>query len=174
MPDLGYGPYSEYGDYGPYASYGPGPGVPSGQPDTGIAQGVQAERSIRPVLIERQGDAWVSVSGYAESPVAAEPEAPPMAGTIRPRPEMPADAATATHEVPPAVLVFRDGHQEEVRSYTIIGDTLYARANYWDTGAWTRKIVIASLDVPATLKLNGERGTNFRLPSGPGEVMIRP
>jgi hypothetical protein len=30
------------------------------------------------------------------------------------------------------------------------------------------------LDVPATLKLNQERGAKFSLPSGPNEVMIRP
>lgn len=72
------------------------------------------------------------------------------------------------------MLVFRDGHEEEITSYTIIGNTLYARANYWTSGSWTRTIEIANLDVPATLKLNQERGSNFRLPSGPQEVMIRP
>ena len=70
--------------------------------------------------------------------------------------------------------MFRDGHQEEVKSYTIIGDALYAKVDYWVDGSWTRKIEIANLDVPATLKLNQERGSQFRLPSGPQEVMIRP
>jgi hypothetical protein len=76
--------------------------------------------------------------------------------------------------LPAAVLVFRDGHQEEVESYTIIGSTLYTKANYWTSGSWTRQIEIANLDVPATLKVNQERGSKFRLPSGPQEVMVRP
>jgi hypothetical protein len=51
---------------------------------------------------------------------------------------------------------------------------LYTSANYWTSGSWTRKIEIANLDVPATLKLNQERGSKFSLPSGPQEVVIRP
>jgi hypothetical protein len=56
----------------------------------------------------------------------------------------------------------------------IVGRTLYTTADYWTTGSWTRKVEIAELNVPATLKLNHERGTKFSLPSGPTEVMVRP
>jgi hypothetical protein len=84
------------------------------------------------------------------------------------------EAAEPPRELPPTVLVFRDGHEEEVKSYTIIDKTLYTSANYWTSGSWTRKIEIANLDVPATLKLNQERGSKFSLPSGPQEVVIRP
>jgi hypothetical protein len=83
------------------------------------------------------------------------------------------EAAEPPRELPPDILVFRDGHEGEVKSYTIIGGILYAKANYWTTGSWTRKIEISNLDVPATLKLNQERGLNFTLPSGPQEVVIR-
>jgi hypothetical protein len=83
-------------------------------------------------------------------------------------------AAEPYRELPPAVLVFRDGHVEEIDNYTIIGDTLYLKANYWVSGSWTRKVEIANLDVPATLKINEEHGSKFRLPSGPQEVVIRP
>jgi hypothetical protein len=76
--------------------------------------------------------------------------------------------------LPPAVLVFRDGHQEEIAKYTIVGSTLVANADYWTTGAWTRKIQIADLDVPETLRLNQKRGAQFKLPSGPNEVIVRP
>jgi hypothetical protein len=76
-------------------------------------------------------------------------------------------------EVPPAALAFRDGHKEEVGSYSIIGGTLYTKADYWTSGSWTRKIQITDLDLPATLKLNQERGVNFALPAGPYEVVIR-
>jgi hypothetical protein len=72
------------------------------------------------------------------------------------------------------VLVFRDGHKEEIGKYTIMGATIYANADYWSSGSWTRQVQIIELDVPATLKLNRERGAKFSLPSGPNEVMIRP
>jgi hypothetical protein len=136
----------------------------------------QPVRVIQPILIERQGDEWVQVSGYSQSPASAQAEASTTAGTTHRRATLPSgnEAAEPPREIPPAVLVFRDGHQEEVKSYTIIGNTLYAKTNYWASGVWTRKIEIANLDVPATLKLNAQRGSNFRLPSGPQEVMIRP
>ena len=60
-----------------------------------------------------------------------------------------------------------------MKSYTIINRTLYASANYWASGSWTRKIELGNLDVPATQKLNEERGSKFLLPSGPQEVVIR-
>ena len=72
------------------------------------------------------------------------------------------------------MLVFRDGHQEEITRYTIVGGTIYARANYWSNGSWTRKVPVAELNVPATLELNRERVANFSLPSGPHVVVIRP
>jgi hypothetical protein len=71
------------------------------------------------------------------------------------------------------VLVFRDGHKEEIRKYIIEGTTIYIRTNSWSYGSWTRKIQVAELDVPATLELNQERGAKFSLPSSPNEVMIR-
>jgi hypothetical protein len=83
-------------------------------------------------------------------------------------------AAQPSQELPPAVLVFRDGRQEEVKRYMIMGTVIYTRADYWSTGSWTRKIAIADLDVPATLRLNQGRGAKFGLPSGPDEVVVRP
>jgi hypothetical protein len=72
------------------------------------------------------------------------------------------------------VLVFRDGRKEEVSSYTIMSGTIYSKADYWSSGSWTKKIQIADLDVPATLKLNQERGLKFELPAGPNEVVVSP
>ena len=136
----------------------------------------QPVKLIQPILIERQGNEWVQVSGYKEAPVSAqsEPLKPEEATHLRAAPPGQEEATAPSGKVPPAVLVFRDGHQEEVKSYTIIGTTLYAKADYWVNGSWTRKIEIANLDVPATLKLNEEHGSQFRLPSGPQEVVIRP
>ncbi len=58
----------------------------------------------------------------------------------------------------PTVLVFRDGKREEVNSYAIMGDALYV----FDQGR--KKIALADLDIPATTKVNDERGVEFRLP----------
>jgi len=84
-----------------------------------------------------------------------------------------ASAQPAT-ELPPAVLVFHDGRREEVSEYSIISGTIYSKADYWSTGSWTKKIQIADLDVPATLKINQERGLKFVLPTSPNQVVIRP
>ncbi len=74
------------------------------------------------------------------------------------------DTATKTVEQahtaiePKTVLVFRDGHKEEVTNYAIVGDELF------DFTAGRRKIAIAALDVTATAKANDERGLDFQLP----------
>jgi hypothetical protein len=57
------------------------------------------------------------------------------------------------------VLVFRDGHKQEVRNYAIVGQML------WDFGAnGTHKIPLSDLDLDTTRKLNDERGVDFVLP----------
>ena len=172
VPYLGYDAYWNNQDFGDYGAPGYPP-VP-GPPPPVVMEGSQPERVIQPVLLERQGDQWVKITGYAEASITAPPEPSVANETSHLRVVSPSSNQAREAEVPPAVLVFRDGHQEEVKSYTIIGDTLYAHANYWISGTWTKKIEISTLDVPATLKLNEERGSNFRLPSGPQEVMIRP
>jgi len=83
-------------------------------------------------------------------------------------------AAQPPHELPPAVLVFRDGRREEVSDYTIMNGTMYSKADYWASGSWTKKIQIADLDVPATIRINQERGVKFVLPASPNEVVMRP
>lgn len=59
----------------------------------------------------------------------------------------------------PTVLVFRDGHKQEVANYAIMGSTLFVLS-----GTRTR-IPIAELDVPATVRMNEDRGVEFRVPT---------
>lgn len=62
-------------------------------------------------------------------------------------------------EQDPTVLVFRDGHKQEIRNYAIVGQML------WDFGAkGTHKIPLSDLDLDTTRKLNDERGVEFVLP----------
>jgi hypothetical protein len=104
-------------------------------------------------------------AGKSNRPKAQETAARPARGRST-------EAAKPASEAPNAVLVFRDGHKEEIGKYCIMGATIRITTDYWSTGSWTRTVKISDLDVAATLKLNRERGTNFRLPTGPDEVMI--
>ena len=77
-------------------------------------------------------------------------------------PAQPAEAQAPpapVREQEPTVLVFRDGRQQEVRNYAIVGQTL------WDfSGQGTHKISLSDLDLERTRKLNDERGIEFVLP----------
>jgi hypothetical protein len=73
-----------------------------------------------------------------------------------PAPQQPAVRDAKPNE--PSVLVFRDGHQQEVSNYAIMGQTVYV------FDARTQKIALADLDVGATVKANDERGLEFNIP----------
>jgi hypothetical protein len=60
---------------------------------------------------------------------------------------------------PNTVLVFRDGHEREIENYAIVATTLWNFA-----GAKTEKIPLDSLDIPATIRVNEQRGIDFELP----------
>ena len=132
------------------------------------------------LLIEWQGDHFVRSTTSAKDSVGAqiatdysEKSAAPGAATVRSGPGQ-KNAVQPPRELPPALLVFHDGRKEEVSEYTIMSGTIYSKSDYWTTGSWTRKIQIADLDVPATLKLNQERGLKFVLPASSNEVVTRP
>ncbi len=59
----------------------------------------------------------------------------------------------------PTVLVFRDGHRQEVANYAIMGSTLFVLS-----GPRSR-IPVAELDVPATERENQSRGVDFHVPA---------
>jgi hypothetical protein len=154
----GYGYGWPYG-YSDYDGYEEEPVVQ--QPPTAApAPTVQfrEEPVASPALLELQGDQWVKVNSFATGAVFPKSPSGQVAGA----------------EMAPAILIYRDGHREEVSTYSIIGDTIYTKADYYASGSWERKIQIADLDVPATLKQNRDRGVKFELPSGPNEVVLRP
>jgi len=126
---------------------------------------------IEPLLMEERDGQWVRVLNGTELPTAAQAQAASaQAPKASATPEAPAQPPA---KLPSAMIVFRDGHMEEVAKYMIQGNILYTSGDYWSTGSWTRKIRVADLDVPATLKINEQRGAKFDLPSGPGEIMVR-
>jgi hypothetical protein len=128
------------------------------------------------LVLELHGNHWVRITDSGQTVVDSQggQKGPAKGSSLRTVATQQNEAAEAPRELPPAVLVFRDGHKEEVTRYTIVGGTIYTNADYWNDGSWTKKVPIAELDVPATLELNRERGANFSLPSSPGVVAIRP
>ncbi len=95
---------------------------------------------------------------------------PPYQQAYAPPPPAPQQQAALPSPPPaevnpgePTVLVFRDGHQQEVSNYAIMGDTVYV----FDKGR--KKIALAELDVPATTKANDDRGLEFKLPPSPAK-----
>jgi hypothetical protein len=94
---------------------------------------------------ERAPSAGADASNYAHQPtVAAEED------------QSPSDA----REQIPVVLVYRDGHEQEVTNYAIVGPTLY------DLGTFVaHKIPLAALNLKATIKANDDRGVEFSVPA---------
>lgn len=170
-----------YSDYYPgyYSGRAPGKSQPA---RVTVVQNSQprAEAPLPPppesLVLELQGNHWVRItsSGQTEAGSQSQKQGSVHTSSLRTISPVESVALEATRNLPPAVLVFRDGHKEEITRYTIVGGTIYANTNYWNDGSWTKKVPIAKLNVPATLELNRERGAKFRLPSGPGEVVVRP
>jgi len=97
-----------------------------------------------------------------EQPGARYPSDVPDLAQAPPSQVQPAhpEQSTAREAKPnePSVLVFRDGHQQEVTNYAIMGQTVYV----FDKR--TQKVALADLDVPATIKANDDRGLEFQIP----------
>lgn len=73
----------------------------------------------------------------------------------------PAQDAGPVADQPDTVLVFKDGHEQEVKNYAIVGATLYDLSD-----GRTHKVQLAELDLTATVKQNDDRGIIFQLPAG--------
>jgi hypothetical protein len=177
----GFGPYFDDYDYGYDSGYDSDQGAAQAPPPQVIVGQAGQPSSPAPVpeapeslVLELHGDHYVRVTNYGESQSQPETERTSNpTSAVPPANPRRTQAAEPPRELPPAALVFRDGHEEAIGKYMIVGTTIYTSADYWSSGSWTRKVQIAELDVPATLKLNQERGARFSLPSGPNEVMIR-
>jgi hypothetical protein len=128
-------------------------------PTAAATKPAEEAKPINPLLIELRGGQFVRVGSEAAATVAKiESTAPAI---------KPADPS-------PVVLIFRDGHRENVMDYSIIGGHLYTSANYFQSGSWMRTIDLAAVNIPATVDINRQSGVSFLLPSGPNVVVTRP
>lgn len=148
------------------------------------ADSAQASRAA-PLLIELQGDHYVRYGGVqpsAEREEQAQDHAqeirtrvvPARTVISRPQPRIETGIGHEPAELPPAVLVYRDGHREEAPNYAIVGSILYAHGVDWQSGYWSKQIPLTALDLRATVEANRDKGIKFLLPSGPNEVVTRP
>src|SRR6266704_4453113 len=142
------------------------------QPPAAPAQTTTSSVPPEPVVIEWQGDHFVRMTLTEASSRQRGPADYSEKSALHLSERK--SSAQPPQELPPAVLVFRDGHKEEVSSYTIMGQTMFAKSDYWTTGTWNKKIQLTDLDVPATVALNHQRGLKFALPTSASEVVIRP
>ena len=133
----------------------------------------------QPLMIELQGDHYVRISGEDTSTAEMKQIDPtvPAHALVSRRPGKHSIIATSSpypQQLPPAVLVFRDGRREEVSDYTIADGILYTNASYYTDGSWNKKIALSSLNLPDTIQANQSRGIKFQLPTAPNEVIVRP
>lgn len=133
--------------------------------------------STQPVMIEFQNGRYVRLSSTAANGEALPQSSQAQSAKLtRPNFNQPATSNSISQmpALPPAILVFRDGHTEEVRDYAIADGTLYARGDYYADGYWNKKVDLSALNIAETLQTNAARNVKFVLPASPNEVITRP
>jgi hypothetical protein len=151
----GYYPYAYdygYGNYGPYASdYG------DDSPYTGYIGGTFDSSS--PYAGNPYPQQYAPQQQYAPPPPVYYSQPPantaPEAQSQR-QPSRRSNSADQFAE--PTVLVFRDGHRQEIANYAIMGSTVFVLSGP------RARIPIAELDVPATVRVNADKGIEFNVP----------
>ena len=149
----GAGQYVPY--YIPFDAYGYGYDYVGGGPDMYSGPPVGPADPTLHIVVEQP-----PADSYRRSAEEVEQPEPPRHPAIQEQP------SAASHEVAPgepSVLIFRDGHQQEVTNYAIMGDSVYV----FDKGR--KKIALADLDVSATIKANDDRGLEFKIPAAPAK-----
>jgi hypothetical protein len=142
-----YVPYG-YG-YGYDYDYVGGPDMYSGSPDTYAGPPPTPNESTLHIIVEQP-----PVQSYGAPSDDPQITRPPRRSTVQEQPAPVRDVKPRE----PTVLVYRDGHKQEVGNYAIMGQTVYVLDEH------TQKISLADLDVPATVKANDDRGMEFKIP----------
>jgi hypothetical protein len=141
-----------------------------------------SSRKIKPgpLLIELQGDRYVRFGGAEEADRSGSSAHPDYAESASTKPPISSrqmsarqkeDHESSGAEPIPVVLVYRDGHHEEIPDYAIANGVIYVHGTYWQNGYWTKQIALSTLDPAATMQANQRRGVKFMLPSAPNVVI---
>jgi hypothetical protein len=125
-----------------------------------------------PLLIEWRGDRYVRFggaqatggSGNSANPDYAESQTTSSAGQK-------AITAARSEASPSAVLVYHDGHREEISGYAIANGMIYAQNANWQSGRSTQPVPLSALDPLATVAANQQRGVTFLLPTASNVVI---
>lgn len=117
---------------------------------------VPIQTNAEPLTIELQGDQYVRRAKGSQNQIP---------------PAYYAASAPARPDAPRPVLIYADGYREEVPDYTIADGVIYVHGNYYQNGYWTKRIPLSTIDLPATVEANQQRGVRFLLPSAPNVVV---
>lgn len=127
-----------------------------------------------PTIFDRRGPGVSARNDYQaakQKPAVPRPPAADVADGVTdedqtlasraPVPAAPSEPSIAVQ--PKTVLIFKDGHKQEIGNYAIVG------ANLFDlTPGHRLKIALSDLDLAATQKANDDEGNDFQLPQNPG------
>lgn len=160
--------YAEYYDDSEYSAPVPTPVFVAQAPPASAP--VEEKLPADPLMIELQGERYVRVGGEN----VAEDGTVAFSTASGEHVQETQNHSDSTRRTLSSILVFRDGHREEVPEYTIANGVVYVESNFYTAGAWTRKVALSSLDVAQTLRVNQSRGTTFRFSSSPNEVVVGP
>jgi hypothetical protein len=126
-----------------------------------------------PTIFDRRGSGERAANDYVdERPRAVVPRPPAPAAAPRDSENVPAATAARVADPPapesvvpvqPTILIFKDGHKQQISNYAIVGANLYDL-----TPGRRQKVPIADLDLVATQKANDDEGNDFKLPQLPG------
>ncbi|HYE25370.1 MAG TPA: hypothetical protein VEG32_09250 [Clostridia bacterium] len=150
------GPYDGYYHYNYGAYYVPYAVTPG----TTLAQPTATDRVLANGGTFNTGsNATSELDTAPPSPSRTAPDSglAPVATSADLHPELPRNDFISAADGDPAILVFGDGHREEVANYAILGHSIFVLSD-------GRKIAFAELDLPATLRANESAGYSFRVP----------
>ena len=120
--------------------------------DPGIDDSMEEDYLGGPTIFDRRGagEAYRAPQPREERDYRDNSNEPPAAQPVveKPTPQQ------------PTVLVFKDGRQNQVLNYAIVGETLYDLSD-----GRAKKVALAELDLSATEKQNDERGVDFLVPA---------
>jgi hypothetical protein len=153
--------YPDYEPGGPYTEEAPAPQLMMAP----LADNSSRRAKPSPLLIEWRGDRYVRYGGAEETDQRGNPTYPDYAESATTK--TPAAPVSST----PAVLVYRDGHRQDISDYAIADGVIYVRGSYWQNSSQPKAIPLLALDPAATMQANEQRGVKFILPSASNVVV---